>query len=259
MLHLISLLKDIQRLPELKQQCKLLKIKVKALQIQNEKLRRQKELLANRVPPSLNTLECNTTQSMNAFYSDENNVNKYNDTLRRSVNESFLELIVKKIKISKNTKVLDAGCGLGILTKMVQQKFHLEDMSGFDFSKVAIKKAGSKYKNINFFVHNIYNPLKERYDVIICTETIEHLTDPEKAVHNLLLALNPQGTLFLTVPDGRIDYSARHINFWSPESWKIYLKKLSDKKFAADTGVIQYPTKVNLRYNWAILTFKKGK
>jgi hypothetical protein len=29
--------------------------------------------------------------------------------------------------------------------------------------------------------------------------------------------------MVLTVPDGRIDYSRYHLNFWSPESWRIFV------------------------------------
>lgn len=247
---------QIQKLP---MPCKALKTKVQTLQIQNNKLRHRVELLSNRTPAAVNTLECNRVELMDAFYSNENHVQKYHAPLRRSVYELFLELLAKKIEITKNTKVLDAACGLGIFTDMVKQKFQVENISGFDFSKVAIKKACSRYKNIDFFPHDIYAPLSERYDVIICMETIEHLTNPEKAVHNLLLSLAQRGSLFLTVPDGRIDYSSRHIHFWSPESWTFYVKKLSDGIFAVDTGVIQHPTKATLRYNWAIITSVQKK
>ncbi|MCK4934746.1 MAG: methyltransferase domain-containing protein [Simkaniaceae bacterium] len=67
--------------------------------------------------------------------------------------------------------------------------------------------------------------LPELADVIFCTEVLEHLQHPESAITHLLTLKKDAGVLILTVPNGRIDSSAQHINFWSPESWKIFLQK----------------------------------
>jgi hypothetical protein len=39
-----------------------------------------------------------------------------------------------------------------------------------------------------FFKYNILKPLPESYDNIICLQTLEHLDDPHKAMHNLVSA-----------------------------------------------------------------------
>ena len=39
--------------------------------------------------------------------------------------------------------------------------------------------------------------------------------------------MNKEGVLILTVPNGKIDTFMGHINFWSPESWAIFLKEHS--------------------------------
>ncbi len=230
---------------------KNLEVQVEKLKIQNEKLRARNEILSNRIPAPVDTLEHNGVNSMDKFYSQEESIAKYHAPLQQSVYEMFLDAL-DDMKLAKNAKVLDAGCGLGIFTNMVREHW-AQNVSGFDFSEVAVKKAQAKYKKIKFFVHNIYENLGDTYDVIICTETLEHLANPDKAVKNLILALKDGGSLFLTVPDGRIDYSSKHINFWSPESWTLYIKKIG-KGCGVVSGAIQCPTKAALRYNWAILT-----
>ena len=42
------------------------------------------------------------------------------------------------------------------------------------------------------------------------------------------------GILLVTVPNGRIDTFAGHINFWSPESWDIFV--------AENSGGFKYST-----------------
>lgn len=66
------------------------------------------------------------------------------------------------------------------------------------------------------------------------TEVLEHLVHPEAALRKLAKVGR---TLLLTVPDGRRDTTEAmqfnpewgsyrgHVNFWSPESWAVWLKR----------------------------------
>jgi hypothetical protein len=54
---------------------------------------------------------------------------------------------------------------------------------------------------------------------------LEHLLYPGKALLNLVSAIKPGGGLLITVPDGRKDTYSGHINFWSPESWQIFIQE----------------------------------
>jgi hypothetical protein len=46
-----------------------------------------------------------------------------------------------------------------------------------------------------------------------------------------------EGVLVVTVPDGRNDTFLGHINFWSPESWKIFIEAQC-KDFKYETGQV---------------------
>lgn len=122
---------------------------------------------------------------------------------------------------------------------------------GDPFNPYVEEVFSEKNAEINSFVHLIHGSADGKYDVITCTETIEHLTEPEAAVRSLLRSLSSKGVLVLTVPDGRIDHYKNHINFWSPESWKIFANKLSQGAFDVTVGTVQHPTVAALRYNWA--------
>jgi 2-polyprenyl-3-methyl-5-hydroxy-6-metoxy-1,4-benzoquinol methylase len=96
-------------------------------------------------------------------------------------------------------------------------------MVGYDFSGEAIQASTIKFPEIRFVRHDIYNPIDSKFDVIFCTEVLEHLLSPDVALTNLKTALNAGGILIITVPNGRLDTLNEHINFWSPESWREYL------------------------------------
>src|SRR5688572_20990709 len=76
-----------------------------------------------------------------------------------------------------------------------------------------------------------------RYHVVFLMEMLERRVEREAVVGRLLDSVSANGTLILTVADGREDrYPAKdyqpefesyagHINFWSPESWTYFLAR----------------------------------
>jgi predicted TPR repeat methyltransferase len=214
------------------------------------------EALLGATAADIDPLDFNTMGSVDRLYASEETKAKYFSDLQMSVYILFLRILEDNANINKDTKILDAGCGFGIFTQLIQEKLGVRDIKGFDFSGVAVAEACVKYPGVDFFTHDIYDSLDGKYDVITCTETIEHLTDPEAAILNLLRSLSGKGVLFLTVPDGRIDHYKNHINFWSPESWKIFINRFGQGIFNITVGVVQHPTIATLRYNWAIFSYK---
>ena len=229
---------------------------IQARDKQIQALRAKVEALLGATASDIDPLDFNTMGSTDRFFASEKNIDKYFSDLQLSVYQLFSNILVDNVKIKEDTRILDAGCGLGIFTKLMQEKFGVRNIRGFDFSSVAIAKASMKHKGVDFFTHDIYNSLDGEYDVVTCMETIEHLPDPESAVRNLLGLLPSKGVLVLTVPDGRIDHYKNHINFWSPESWEIFVNKLGQGAFDVTIGMVQHPTVATLRYNWAILSRK---
>jgi 2-polyprenyl-3-methyl-5-hydroxy-6-metoxy-1,4-benzoquinol methylase len=94
----------------------------------------------------------------------------------------------------------------------------------------------------------VNNPWHEKYDFVLCTEVLEHLLHPEIALNNIMNMLEENGKALITVPNGRTDTFGGHINFWSPESWNVFIKKNS-AGFYSETGLIH-----NNSANYAILT-----
>lgn len=72
--------------------------------------------------------------------------------------------------------------------------------------------------------------------MLFCTEVLEHLLFPDKALKNILKMIANNGTLLVTVPNGRTDTYKGHINFWSPESWKVFIET-NCEGFSYDIGL----------------------
>lgn len=166
-------------------------------------------------------------------YNKLENVNKLNRCQNHFINNIkndsfFIEKIfpiIKKNIDDYDLRILDVGCGSGVLVnKLINEKI-CNFVYGCDFSEEKINKCKEFYNFNNFFVHNIYDPLNDFYDVIICTEVLEHLEYPEEAIENLLRSIKVTGKLIISVPDGRKDSFLGHIHFWSPESFRIFINK----------------------------------
>lgn len=170
-------------------------------------------------------LEQNTEKIYDDFYSDTEALEAYYEEKRLAFYKKVVS-VIKNRNIDINCKkILDVGCGNGHLLKEIELNFRDCSLHGCDFSKPGIDYAKTLFPEINFFKHNIYEKIEDDFDVIICTEVLEHLEYPEVAIKNIVEALTLNGIALLTVPDGRKDNIEEHINFWSPESWHFFIKR----------------------------------
>jgi len=88
-----------------------------------------------------------------------------------------------------NGSLLDVGCGLGDGLAYLKKKCPKVDrLIGTDFSHKAIKTCQNnpKLSGMSFFQHDILRVLPEKYDNIICLQTLEHLEDPQAVMQNLI-------------------------------------------------------------------------
>ncbi len=178
----------------------------------------------------------NSLEEQNRYYAsiDSKNYSK--------AYQQFFEKIsshLEENKISFDNKIIaDFGCGIGNFLFYISNKYSPMALFGFDFSDKAIEFAQKQKSNITFKQHNIYQKTDIQFDIILCTEVLEHISYPEKALQNLISVLNDNGCLFITIPDGRMDNYEGHINFWSPESWKIFVENNCMDYLIFETGYL---------------------
>ncbi|WP_245680567.1 class I SAM-dependent DNA methyltransferase [Bacillus marinisedimentorum] len=116
--------------------------------------------------------------------------------------KQILNTIFNAVMQKKRSNVLDIGFGTGVLTNKLYENGHRID--GFDFSSNMISIAKSKMPRANLVEWDIFNGLppeflEKKYDFIVSTYTLHHLTDTEKIsfIVKLLPLLKEDGQLFI--------------------------------------------------------------
>lgn len=185
---------------------------------------------------SYNSIAHNSSEQMNNRFNDKNFIKKY-ITNKKSLYNRLINICDNLEVELKDLDIADVGCGPGLFTYELKKHFPKNNFWGIDFSEAAIRYAKENFEDINFITHNIYKKIPHKFQLIICSQTLEHLDKPSLAISNLMDSLEKDGFLILSVPDGRRDIYKGHINFWSPESWNIYLDGILNGN-VIKTGVI---------------------
>ena len=81
--------------------------------------------------------------------------------------------------------ILDAGCAKGEGTSILKQCFTKSDVTGVDFSESAINDAKNSYPACDFFCHDVKD-IKEKYDVVFCSNVLEHFKKPFNELEKLV-------------------------------------------------------------------------
>lgn len=149
---------------------------------------------------------------------------------------NIVDILKKKVNAPVK-HVLDVGCGTGTLLNYLSTHFEGVKLSGMEYSSAALDIASKKNPNARYILHDINEPFEEKFDLILSTEVLEHILYPKNALKNLIAMLQQGGYLFLSVPNGRIDTFEGHINFWSIESWEVFVKE-NIGKFRFETGML---------------------
>tara|TARA_B100001564_G_C20618205_1_gene660991 strand:- start:635 stop:1408 length:774 start_codon:yes stop_codon:yes gene_type:complete len=108
-------------------------------------------------------------------------------------------LINKAKNIPSGSKVLDVGAG-GCPHR---KKFNHCEYFSHDFAQLSDVQIQNQmgYGRIDFVSDILNIPVPDKsYDVILCTEVIEHIPDPISAIKEISRILKPGGTLFITAP-----------------------------------------------------------
>jgi len=127
------------------------------------------------------------------------------------------EIIFKIIEKYKPKIILDAGCGRGFYLYGISLYKFATEIHGIDINEKYLKIAKNinQDKRVKIKKGTIYKlPYKKNFfDLVICSEVLEHLKDDKKAIKELHRVLKPNGKLIITVPN---------INFpflWDPINW----------------------------------------
>jgi 2-polyprenyl-3-methyl-5-hydroxy-6-metoxy-1,4-benzoquinol methylase len=97
-------------------------------------------------------------------------------------------------------RVLDFGCGEGYFWEAMAKLGPLPEVVGLDLRADAVEAARARMPGLTFRCQDLFefDPRGERFDLVVASETLEHLYDPARVLKRLCLLC--RGHLLLTVP-----------------------------------------------------------
>lgn len=109
-------------------------------------------------------------------------------------------------KFNNGSLVLDAGCGTGLITRRLRGT-----VIGLDINKWNLNQTKKHVPHANIVAGDVEQlPFtNDKFDLVICTETLEHLEHPENAVLEFLRILKPGGRLIGSVPHRHLVWRLR--------------------------------------------------
>jgi len=145
----------------------------------------------------------------------------------RPLNQARIQTFLKMVSVGgKNLNVLDVGCGDGVVSEPIAKQGNT--VTSFDLP--TITPMAHKRGVSNVFSGDAENLAfkSEVFDVVLASEVVEHLWNPQRFLDDVYRVLKPKGLLILEAPDGieGLRYDA-HKNWFSIERFQHML----DKKF----------------------------
>ncbi len=143
-------------------------------------------------------------------------------------------------KIVKGGRFLDVGCNAGFVVEAAREAGF--EACGFDPSEEAIRYAREMFPKNSFACITIDQVTEAlgQFDLIYCSEVIEHVLDPDGFVEGLSQCLKPGGVLYLTTPDGGHWNKPKELGKWEgfcPPEHCLYFTLDAMKAFLSRHGL----------------------
>ncbi len=120
----------------------------------------------------------------------------------------------------KFQSMLDVGCGPGeMLLGLARKLPTTTTLVGADFASEVVAKNRRSMPGLRFETLDIEQEcLPEQFDLVLCSEVLEHLHDRKQAFENLACMVKPRGHLLVTCPTGHVYATERHFGHTSHPS-----------------------------------------
>ena len=172
----------------------------------------------------LDIYKIKTPEQLLKYYQNWTNNNKYNKDM---VDWNYIApqetvSVLKKYAFNKNFKILDAGCGTG-LVGIELKKHGYTNIEGVDFSQNMLDFVpNGLYKKIEKVDLNKLLKFKDNtYDVVMCVGTFTYGHVKTQALDELIRIIKNNGLICFTINEG----------IYEEYGFDKKIKELSDKKY----------------------------
>ncbi len=146
-------------------------------------------------------------------------------------------------QFASNKKILDFACGEGYGASFLK-KWGAKQVVGIDISEQAIAAANKHFKEpgVQFIAGGI-DDLQEKFDLIVCVETIEHVEDPRKLIENLRNLSHKETRFIFTCPNDYYYYGrGQSINPYHKTTFSYFdFRQLIEDYFESPTWLFGAP------------------
>ena len=185
---------------------------------------------------------------------------KTSSALQRKLLANFTDTLVAEAKKLQPQSILDVGCGEGFTLERLRLEGIGKKLEGVDYLDRAIELGKKEHPDLNLKQGSIFD-LKYKdnsFDLVICSEVLEHIEHPEKGLKELVRVSKKY--CILSVPNepffmlgnflrgknvSRFGNDIEHINHWT--FWQF--KKFVSEEMAIKT--VRYPVP------WTLIVAKK--
>ncbi len=153
---------------------------------------------------------------------------------------NFLTVLLDEIKSLKPDSILDVGAGEGFTLEKLRKASVGNTLEGIEYMDEAIELGKKTNPHVKIQKGDIYKlPYKANtFDVVLCTEVLEHLEEPEKALQELKRVSSKY--VVLSVPNEplftiqrfmrgknilKLGDHPEHIQHWNAVSFKKFVEK----------------------------------
>lgn len=170
----------------------------------------------------------------------------------------YYQAFINELKKLKIDSVLDVGCGEGFILNKLMEEGIGKNWQGIDYSKDAVEIGKKVHPKLNLKKGSIYDSkFKDNsFDLVVCTEVLEHLEDTKKALHEVLriskryvLLSVPNEPFFLLSNFTQWGKDIGHINHWTFWGFEKFIK--------ANAGVKVHIASRKYPFPWTMLILEK--
>jgi SAM-dependent methyltransferase len=117
----------------------------------------------------------------------------------QSLRHQMLESFFLDQNMPKTASTLDVGCGDGRFLGRLHQLGYV-NLYGCDW-RDNVEAVEFEYRKVDLDTEGLQTYPPESFDVVICSDVIEHLENPSQLIRNIHRVLRRGGVLFITFPN----------------------------------------------------------
>ncbi|MCI8589650.1 MAG: methyltransferase domain-containing protein [Clostridiales bacterium] len=218
------------------------------------------------------------------------NVALYNKFSKERIQPS--KDLAERLMVENCKRVIDIGCGSGMSTYCIRNRFPNAEIVGVDLSASMLKKAKELVEGVAWIQRDCRESLEDlgTFDVVFANAFLQWLDDQEKFIKNAGKLLNKKGVLAIQVPNFRemkiaeiLDkvverYDSKHtlfselpekrFNYTAEEYYDMFSKYYSDVEMwqtyyyhpmADSDAIVEFIQGTTLRPYLACLSAEQGK